>query len=44
LFGSQAHCKLYAPCVCVNAVVEPVAAATASFQIGRKRIYASTAW
>src|SRR5207244_12121932 len=43
-FASQAHCKLYAPYVCVNAVVEPVVAATASFQIGRKRTYASTAW
>ena len=35
-FGSQAHGKLYAPYVCVNAVVEPVVAATASFQIGEK--------
>src|SRR5437879_1556522 len=43
-FASQAHCKLYARYACVNAVVEPVVAATASFQIGRKRIYASTAW
>src|SRR5437762_13350000 len=42
-FASQAHCKLYAPYICVNAVVEPVVAATASFQIGRKRTYASTA-
>src|SRR5439155_16100653 len=26
-FASQARCKLYVPCGCVNAVVEPIAAA-----------------
>jgi hypothetical protein len=43
-FALQAHCKLYARRVCVNAVVKPGVAVTVSFQMGRKRTYANTAW